>query len=64
MTVLLQSSGMPEGMEIEVRNRHFELQKYLGTNWLDNDPFKTAFFNSMSMSFPVGEKSFIDSVRA
>ena len=64
MTVLLQSSGMPEGMEIEVRNRHFDLQKHLGTDWLDNDPFKTAFFNSMSMSFPVGEKSFIDSVRA
>ena len=64
MTVLLQSSGMPEGVEIQVRNRQFDLQKHLATDWLDNDPFKTAFFNSMSMSFPVGEKSFIDSVRA
>ncbi len=64
MTVLPQSSRMPEGMEIQVRNRQFNLQKHLGADWLDKDPFKTAFFNSMSMSFPVGEKSFIDSVRA
>ena len=64
MTVFLQSSRMPEGMEIQVRNRKFNLQEQLGEDWLDGDPFKTAFFNSMSMSFPVGEKSFIDSVRA
>ena len=35
-----EASRMPEGLEIEVRNRHFDLASKLGTDWLDNDPFK------------------------
>jgi hypothetical protein len=31
--------------------------------WLDNDPFKTRFFEAMSMTFPDGERYFIDCVR-
>ena len=64
MTALHTVSRMPEGMEIEVRNRHFDFASKLASNWLDNDAFKTALFNSMSISFPIGEKSFIDSVKA
>mgnify|MGYP000167809401 CR=1 FL=1 len=63
VTAIPQTSRMPEGLSITVRNREFDLEKLLATDWLDNDPFKTAFFNSMSISFPVGEKAFIDSVR-
>ena len=59
MTALHTVSRMPEGMEIEVRNRHFDFASKLASNWLDNDAFKTALFNSMSISFPIGEKSFI-----
>ena len=44
MTVFLQSSRMPEGMEIQVRNRKFNLHEQLGKDWLGDDPFKTAFF--------------------
>jgi len=55
---------MPEGVEIQVRHKDFNLEKILATDWLDGDAFKTAFYNSMSFSFPIGEKSFIDSVRA
>tara|TARA_B110000977_G_scaffold183753_1_gene246691 strand:+ start:267 stop:1073 length:807 start_codon:yes stop_codon:yes gene_type:complete len=54
---------MPEGMTLEVRNIEFDLNKQLSKDWLDNDPFKTAFFNALSMSFPAGERFFIDSVR-
>ena len=64
MTALHTASRMPEGVEIEVRNRHFDFASKLAGNWLDNDAFKTALFNSMSISFPIGEKSFIDSVKA
>ena len=31
--------------------------------WLDNDPFKTRFFDAMSLLFPEGEKFFIACVR-
>ncbi len=35
----------------------------LARHWCAGDPFRTAFFNALSMSFPVGEQFFIDSVR-
>ena len=63
MTVIASASRMPEGMNLEVRNIRFELSEQLSKDWLDNDPFKTAFFNALSMTFPDGERFFIDSVR-
>lgn len=63
MTAILNISTTPDGITIEPRNRKFELQRALATDWFDNDPFLTAIFNAMSMSFPSGEKNFIDSIR-
>ena len=36
----------------------------LAKDWNGGDAFRTAFFNSMSILFPIGEKTFIDSVMA
>ena len=63
MTALRSASQTPEGISINARNVSFELEKSLATDWADNDPFLTALFNAMSISFPSGEKNFIDSVR-
>lgn len=49
---------------IKPRDLRFDLGPALAAEWNDDDWFSTAFFNSMSVLFPYGEKSFIDSVRA
>ena len=46
------------------RNPSFELKKHLSSNWANNDAFLTAVFNALSISFPKGEKFFMNSVRA
>jgi predicted metal-dependent hydrolase len=48
---------------IKPRNRNHDLSESLKGEWFENDPFLTAFFNAMSITFPIGEKFFIDSVR-
>ena len=56
-------SSTPTGVHIKPRNRSHDITAALHGEWLDNNPFLTAFFNGMSTAFPVGEKFFIDSVR-
>lgn len=56
-------SHTPLDVAIEPRNRHHDLKAALATDWFDGHAFKTAWFNAMSMTFPQGEKFFIDSVR-
>ena len=56
-------SGTPSDVTINPRNREYQIAESLGREWFDNHPFKTAWFNAMSITFPLGEKYFIDSVR-
>lgn len=49
---------------LTVRRLLIDLQAPLPRHWNGGDAFRTAFFNALSMSFPVGEQFFIDSVRA
>ena len=46
------------------RDPSFQLQKHLSSNWANDDAFLTAVFNALSISFPKGEKFFMNSVRA
>ncbi len=61
---MAQQSHTPEAVAITPRNREHSVEAQLATDWFDQHPFKTAWFNSMSITFPLGEKFFIDSVRA
>jgi len=55
---------MGENMsELVVRRLLIDLETPLPRHWCGGDAFRTAFFNALSMSFPVGEQFFIDSVR-
>jgi len=48
---------------LNVRRLLIDLESPFPTRWNGGDAFRTAFFNALSMSFPVGEQYFIDSVR-
>jgi len=63
MTAIPAASTTPDGVTIAPRNRKFDLEAALAGDWFGGDPFLTALFNALSLSFPSGEKEFIDSVR-
>jgi predicted metal-dependent hydrolase len=50
--------------ELVVRRLLIDLETPFERHWNGGDPFRSAYFNALSMSFPVGEQFFIDSVRA
>ncbi|MDE0931701.1 MAG: metal-dependent hydrolase [Halioglobus sp.] len=56
-------SHTPRNVPIHPRNKEYDIGQSLKHDWYDNHPFKTAWFNAMSITFPLGEKFFIDSVR-
>ena len=47
-----------------VRRLLIDLDAPFERHWNGGDPFRTAFFNALSMSFPIGEQFFIDSLRS
>jgi predicted metal-dependent hydrolase len=49
---------------LTVRKLDVDLSAGFGRRWLAGDAYRTAFMNALSMSFPLGEQMFIDSVRA
>ena len=50
--------------DLVVRNLQIDLTAPLPARWNGGDAFRSALFNALSMSFPVGEQYFMDSVRA
>jgi len=60
---MTQVSLTPIDVPVLPRNREYDIARSLQRDWFDNHPFKTAWFNAMSITFPLGEKFFIDSVR-
>lgn len=49
--------------DLVVRRLLIDLDTPIAARWNGGDAFRSAFFNALSMSFPVGEQYFIDSVR-
>jgi predicted metal-dependent hydrolase len=54
----------PSDIAVVPRDLHFQTQVARGVAWLGGDPVATAVFNALSLTFPDGERLFIDSVRA
>ena len=57
------ATRMPRGGPIRPRHPTFDFEEALAGDWNGGSPFRTAFFNAMSLSFPSGERFFIDAVR-
>jgi len=49
--------------DLVIRRLLIDLETPLARHWNGGDAFRTAFFNALSMSFPLGEQFFIDSVK-
>jgi uncharacterized protein len=49
--------------ELVVRRLLIDMEAPIARHWCAGDAFRTALFNALSMSFPVGEQFFIDAVR-
>jgi len=58
-----KQSNSPDSLEFGPRRPSFDLASALASDWHSGSAFRTAYFNAMSMLFPLGEKFFIDSVR-
>lgn len=54
----------PTDIHNRPRNIEFVRKPPANGHWLDGDPVKTAWFNALSMTFPEGERFFIDAVKA
>jgi predicted metal-dependent hydrolase len=49
--------------DLVVRRLLVDMEQPIERHWCAGDAFRTAFFDALSMSFPLGEQFFIDSVR-
>ncbi|GAB3428837.1 metal-dependent hydrolase [Massilia solisilvae] len=49
---------------LTVRKLDVDLSRGFSRRWLADDAYRTQFFNALSMTFPIGEQMFIDSLRA
>ena len=54
----------PDDVTILPRDYRFDMAAADNGPWLDGDPVATAIFNAMSLTFPDGERMFIDAVKA
>ena len=63
MAMTAKQSKSPDSLAFGPRRPDFELAEALAGDWHGGSAFRTAYFNAMSLLFPLGEKFFIDSVR-
>jgi predicted metal-dependent hydrolase len=61
MPVITQSHS-PDDLDFSPRRKSFNLEEVLASDWHGGGAYRTAWFNAMSLLFPLGEKFFIDSV--
>ena len=56
-------SATPADLQIRPRNRNFASAVIERRRWVGGDPYASAFFNALSVTFPEGEIFFIESLK-
>jgi len=59
-----QTKHTPDDLDVAPRDIRFALDSARQGYWLGGDPVGTAVFNALSLTFPDGERMFMDAVRA
>lgn len=54
----------PDDLDVAPRDIRFDLASARQGHWLGGDPVGTAVFNALSLTFPDGERVFMDAVKA
>lgn len=60
----MTAKSTPTDVHIPPRDIRFDVEGAKQRHWLGGDPVGTAVFNALSLTFPDGERMFIDAVRA
>lgn len=53
----------PDDVRVAPRDIRFDVEAARSGHWLGGDPVGTAIFNALSLTFPDGERLFVDAVR-
>lgn len=57
------NSNISQSPDLTIRKLLVDLEPGFPRHWHGGDAFRSQFYNAFSMSFPLGEQSFIDSMR-
>ena len=57
------SKHTPDDVAVTPRDIRFDVERARAGHWLGGDPVGTAVFNALSLTFPDGERLFMDAVR-
>ena len=63
LEVFVAKATTPADLTITPRDLRFGRGTTMRRWWLNDDPYATAFYNALSITFPKGEGFFVDSVR-
>jgi uncharacterized protein len=60
---MIQAKTTPGDLNVAARDIRFRLEDARQGHWLGGDPVGTAVFNALSLTFPDGERLFMDAVK-
>lgn len=60
---MIDSKTTPDDLNVQPRDIRFQLEDARKGHWLGGDPVGTAVFNALSLTFPDGERLFMDAVK-